>query len=41
VEAVATHNSGHYGLRFTSLTDEQRKLIKRYCRLQPRQKRRA
>jgi c-di-GMP-binding flagellar brake protein YcgR len=41
VEAVVTHDSGHYGLRFTSLTGEQRKLIQRYCRLQPRQKRRA
>ncbi|HKU19730.1 MAG TPA: PilZ domain-containing protein [Terriglobales bacterium] len=41
VEAVVTHDSGHYGLRFTSLTEEQRNLIRRYCRLQPRQKRRA
>lgn len=41
VEAVVKHDAGHYGLQFVSLGDEQKKLIKRYCRLQPRQKRRA
>jgi len=39
VEAVVRHNTGRYGLQFNSLSDEQRKLIKRYCGLQPRQKR--
>ncbi|HSB76266.1 MAG TPA: PilZ domain-containing protein [Terriglobales bacterium] len=41
VEGTVRHDSGHYGLQFASLSDEQRKLIRRYCRLQPRQKRRA
>jgi c-di-GMP-binding flagellar brake protein YcgR len=40
VEAVVRHNAGRYGVQFTGLSNEQRELIKRYCRLQPRQKRR-
>ena len=39
VEAEVRHNTGHYGLQFRSLSDAQRKLIRRYCGLQPRQKR--
>ncbi len=39
VEAVVRHDAGHYGLQFTALSTEQRELIKRYCRLQPREKR--
>lgn len=39
VEAVVRHDAGHYGLQFTALSNEQRELIKRYCRLQPREKR--
>ena len=41
VEAVVRHDAGHYGLQFQSLSDTQKKLIKRYCSLQPREKRRA
>jgi c-di-GMP-binding flagellar brake protein YcgR len=41
VEAVVRQDAGHYGLQFQSLSDTQKKLIKRYCSLQPRQKRRA
>ncbi len=41
VEAVVKHDAGHYGLQFVSLGEAQKRLIKRYCRLQPRQKRRA
>ncbi|HEY6935919.1 MAG TPA: PilZ domain-containing protein [Terriglobales bacterium] len=40
VEALVRHDSGHYGLQFQSLSAAQKKLIKRYCSLQPRQKRR-
>ncbi len=39
VEAVVRHNAGHHGLQVTALSNEQRELIKRYCRLQPREKR--
>lgn len=39
VEAVVRHNAGRCGLQFTALSNEQRELIKRYCRLQPREKR--
>jgi c-di-GMP-binding flagellar brake protein YcgR len=41
VEAVVRHCSGHYGLQFRSLSDAQKKLIKRYCSFQPREKRRS
>ena len=41
VEAVVRHNFGGYGLQFISLSDDQKNLIKRYCRLQPREKRRG
>jgi hypothetical protein len=41
VEAVLRHNFRGYGLQFTSLSDDQKNLIKRYCRLQPREKRRG
>ena len=40
VEALVRHDTGYYGLQFQSLSDAQEKLIKRYCRLQPREKRR-
>lgn len=40
LEGVVRHNSGYYGIQFVSLSEAQGKLIKRYCRLQPRQKRR-
>ena len=40
VEATVRHNSGHCGLQFVSLGEPQKQLIKRYCRLQPREKRR-
>lgn len=38
VEAVVRHQSGYHGLQFLSLTPAQKQLIRRYCRLQPRQK---
>lgn len=41
VEAIVRRSGSHCVLEFTSLTDDQRKLIKRYCRLQPEQKRRC
>jgi hypothetical protein len=41
VEAVVKHDAGNYGLQFISLGEGQKKLIRRYCRLQPHQKRRA
>jgi len=40
VEALVRHDSGHYGLQFQSLSDAQKKLIKRYCSMQPPEKRR-
>lgn len=41
IEAVVRHDAGHYGVQFQSLSDAQKKLIKRYCSLQPREKRHA
>lgn len=41
VEAIVRRSGQHCVLEFVSLTDDQRKLIKRYCRLQPEQKRRC
>ncbi len=41
VEATVRHDAGHYGLQFRSLSDAQKKLIKRYCSFQPREKRRS
>ena len=41
VEAMVRHDGGHYGVQFQSLSDAQKKLIKRYCSLQPREKRYA
>ncbi|SRR5579872_585513 len=41
VEAIVRRSGQRCVLEFTSLTDDQRKLIKRYCRLQPEQKRRC
>ncbi len=38
VEAVVRHNAGRCGLQFITLSNEQRELIKRYCRLQAREK---
>lgn len=40
VEAVVRRNGDPCALEFVSLNDEQRNLIKRYCRLQPEEKRR-
>jgi c-di-GMP-binding flagellar brake protein YcgR len=40
IEALVRHDAGHYGLQFQSLSDAQKKLIKRYCSMQPREKRR-
>lgn len=39
LEAVVRHDAAHSGLQFTEITPTQRKLIRRYCRLQPPQKR--
>ncbi len=39
VEAIVRHSNGCYGVEFVSLSEAQQRLIKRYCRLQPRQKR--
>lgn len=41
VEGVVRHSGGSHGVQFVSLSEAQQKLIKRYCRLQPRQKRRS
>lgn len=38
-EGVVRHSGGSHGVQFVSLSEAQQKLIKRYCRLQPRQKR--
>jgi hypothetical protein len=40
VEAIVRRSGEPCALEFLSLTDDQRKLIKRYCRLQPEEKRR-
>lgn len=40
VDAVVRHNTECYGLEFLPLSDEQRNAIRRYCRVQRRQKRR-
>ena len=40
VEAMVRRSGDPCALEFLSLTDDQRKLIKRYCRLQPEEKRR-
>ena len=41
VEATVRHNSERCGLQFSSLGQQQKQLIKRYCRLQPPEKRRS
>ena len=38
-EGVVRHSGGSHGVQFVSLSEAQQKLIKRYFRLQPRQKR--
>lgn len=40
VDAVVRCITDRCGLEFLSLSDEQRKIIKHYCRLHPREKRR-
>lgn len=35
VDAIVRHGGGRRGLEFLPLGDDQRSLIKRYCRLQP------
>ena len=40
VEAIVRRSGDPCALEFVSLNDEQRNLIKRYCRLQPEEKRR-
>jgi hypothetical protein len=40
VEAIVRRSGDPCGLEFLSLNDDQRKLIRRYCRLQPQEKRR-
>ncbi len=39
VDAVVRHDGGRFGMEFVSLGEEQRSLIKRYCNLQPQEKR--
>lgn len=39
VDSTVRHSSGGFGLEFVSLSDGQLKLVKRYCRLQPQEKR--
>ena len=39
VEAVVRHTAQHCGLEFLALSEEQQRLIKRYCRWQPQEKR--
>jgi c-di-GMP-binding flagellar brake protein YcgR len=41
LEGVVRHISGYYGVQFVTLSEGQEKLIKRYYRLQPREKRRS
>ncbi len=40
VDSVVRHGTDGFGLEFLSLSDDQRNLIRRYCRLQPQEKRR-
>jgi c-di-GMP-binding flagellar brake protein YcgR len=40
VDAIVRRSGEPCALEFLSLTDDQRELIKRYCRLQPEEKRR-
>jgi hypothetical protein len=40
VDAVVRRGGDHCALEFVSLNDEQRNLVKRYCRLQPEERRR-
>ena len=40
VDVVVRRSGERCALEFVSLNDEQRRLIKRYCRLQPEEKRR-
>ncbi len=40
IEAIVRRSGDPCALEFVSLSDEQRNLIKRYCRLQPEEKRR-
>lgn len=40
VEAIVRHSGQPCALEFVSLSDDHRNLIKRYCRLQPEEKRR-
>ena len=39
VDSTVRHSSGSFGLEFVSLSNGQLKLVKRYCRLQPQEKR--
>lgn len=39
VEAIVRHSNGRCGVEFVSLSEAHQRLIKRYCRLQPPQKR--
>jgi c-di-GMP-binding flagellar brake protein YcgR len=40
VDAIVRHDNDRFGLEFVSLSDEQRNILKRYCRLQREEKRR-
>lgn len=40
IQAVVRRSGDPCAMEFTSLSDDQRNLIKRYCRLQPEEKRR-
>jgi PilZ domain len=41
LNAIVRHCQGSVGMEFVSLTEQQRKLIKRYCGFLPKLKRRA
>lgn len=41
LEATVRYNAGRCGLQFAALGEQQKQLIKRYCKLQPREKRRS